>query len=515
MTRRTGFLFATLGLIGLIGTILILWITPHGAGVQPDSVVFLGGAKSLLAGKGFVNNGKPITHFPPVYPLFLAAIGLSRINLVLAARILNAILFGINAALVALAVYLAAGRRILAAILAAVFFLASAPILEAHAWALSEPLFITLSLACILLLSMYIIRPTWPLLIASALLLGFAIITRYIGIGFLPAAVVMVFVGRGDRKPWKRFRDTFLWTILACAPFIILSAINMLVAGSATDRTFVHHPASEFHYLADIFANLSKFIAPIALPAWVWPAFLGLLAGLLLAQLEIFSRLHLKEINWRSMEMVVAASCLLFSASFVLFLFLSLSFFDASTSINSRILSPFFAILIVAGFSTIWSVSQTLKKPMLWRFFLICLVVSITIKTPDAIQSGASIQKNGLGYTTIAWRESASIAYVKSLPGDIKIYSNGADAISFMTENQLKNQVVAIPQKKFPTTTLVNPSYHQEIEAMCKDIQQHGALLVYMDNISRPYLPNQEEVQTACQLSVLQQFADGKVYSEK
>jgi hypothetical protein len=515
MLNRRRFLFPFLGIIALAGLLLILLITPHGSGVQPDSIVYLSGAKNLLAGKGFVNNGIPITHFPPLYSLFLAAMGLLVKNLVQAARILNAILFGINTALVALAVYLATGRRFLPAALAGLFFLASAPILVAHAWALSEPLFITFSLSCILLLSLYIIKPTWLLLITSSLLLGLAILTRYMGIGFLPAAVVIVFAGRGDRQLKIRFRDTFLWGILACAPFIILSVVNMLAAGSATDRTFVAHPASEFHYLGEIFANLSVFLAPIALPVWVWPAFLGLLAGLFIAQLEIFGSLHLKEINWRSMEIVVAAACLLFSASFLLFLFLSISYFDASTSVDSRILSPLLAILIVAGFSTICSVTQILKKPMLWRFFLICVVIFLAIKIPDAIQSGASIQKNGLGYTATAWQESASIAYVKSLPGNTKIYSNGADVIGFITENQFKNPAVLIPRKKFPTTTLANPSYNQEVEAMCKDIQLNGALLLYMDNFSRPYLPNPDEVQSACKLSVLLRFADGTVYGEK
>jgi hypothetical protein len=511
MKKKTRILFPYLGLIGLTGIVLILWITPYGPGIQPDSIIYINGAKSLLAGKGFLDQGVPITHFPPLYSLFLAVIGLLEKNLVQTARILNVILFGINAALVALAVYLTTGRNFLTTTFAAFFFLASAPILEAHAWALSEPLFISFSLVCILLLSVYVTRPGLPLLIASSLALGFAIITRYIGLAFLPATLVIVFVGRGDRQLRQRFRDTFIWAILACAPFIILSVINMLAAGSATDRSFVYHPVSEFHYLAEIFDNLSKFIAPISLPIWVWPAFLGLLAGLFIAQLEIFSKLHLRDINWRSTGIVMAMACLLFSASYLLFLFISLSFFDASTPVDARLFSPILVILIPGGFSAIWSVAQTLKKPMLWRFFLVFLVLSICIKTPDAIRSGASIRKNGLGYTSLPWRESASIAYVKSLAGEMKIYSNGADAIGFLTENQS----LSIPKKKSPTTMKANPTYKKEIEAMCQEIMENGALLVYFNTIGRGYLPSQEEVESACPLSVLQRFADGTVYGEK
>ena len=200
MNKKINLLFPSLGLIGIAGLFLIIWITPHGSGVQPNSIVYINGAKNLLSGKGFSNNGNPITHFPPLYSIFLAITNLFVNNLVQAARILNAILFGINAELVTLAVYLATERRFLPAACALFFFLASAPLLEIHAWALSEALFITLSLVCIVLLSKYVIRPTFPLFIASSLSLGFALITRYIGLAFLPAALLIVYVGKGGQQ---------------------------------------------------------------------------------------------------------------------------------------------------------------------------------------------------------------------------------------------------------------------------------------------------------------------------
>ena len=48
----------------------------HGVGISPDAIDYLNTARSVLAGQGLVIAGLPMTHFPPVYPLLLAAIGL-------------------------------------------------------------------------------------------------------------------------------------------------------------------------------------------------------------------------------------------------------------------------------------------------------------------------------------------------------------------------------------------------------------------------------------------------------
>jgi hypothetical protein len=511
MNKKINLLVPSLGLIGIAGLLLIIWITPHGSGVQPDSIVYINGATNLLSGKGFSSNGNPITHFPPLYSIFLAITNLFLNNLVQAARILNALLFGINAGLVALAMYLATDRRFLPATFAVIFFLASAPLLEIHAWALSEALFITLSLVSIVLLSKYVIRPTLPLFIASSLSLGFALITRYIGLAFLPAALLIVFVGKGGQQIRRRFRDTLYWGLLACMPIVILWVINILVAGSASGRSFVYHPVSEIHFVGEIVGIGLKFIAPISFPFWVRPAFFGLLAGLFISNLGVLARIQRKDIDWRSMGIVIPASCLLFSTSYFLFLFVSLSFFDASTPVDTRLLSPILVILIVGGFSAIWTLRRLVKKPLLWWIFLVLVVLSISIKTPDAIRSVQSIRDNGLGYTSIQWAKSPTITFVKSQSYDVKIYSNGPDVIAFLTDNQS----LSLPKQKFPTSLAANPGYIEEINAMCKDILENGALLIYFNTIGRGYLPTYHEIEPTCKLSILQHFSDGNVYGQK
>ena len=511
MKKNINFLYPLIGIIAITGIVLILWITPFGAGVQPDSIIYMNGASSLLAGKGFSNNGIPVTHFPPLYSIFLVTANLFVRNFVQAARILNAILFGINAGLVALAVYLSSGRSYLTASCAGLFFLVSAPLLVMHAWALTEPFFITLSVVCILLLRLYVKRPTLSLLIASSLTLGLAIITRYAGLAFLPAALVVVFIARGDQPRGRRSRDTLLWTLLACLPLIILLVINLFRAGSAADRNFVYHPVSEMHFLGNLKDIGLSFIAPVSLPVWVWPACLGLVAGYFIAQIRIVSKLRREDINWRLDDIVIPALCLLFSVSYVLFLFISMTFFDASTPVDARILSPILALLIPGGFLTIRTIAQILKQPVLWWIFLLLVVISISVKAPDAIRSAESVQQNGLGYTSLEWRNSDEIAFVRSLANGVKVYTNGPDVIGYLTTVQS----LSLPKKRSPTTLIAIPGYTEEMGSMCQDILENRALLVYFNVIKRSYLPSQEDIASTCKLPIRKRFADGIVYGKK
>jgi len=498
-------------LIGIAAFALIMWVTPHGAGVSPDSTIYINAVKSLLSGKGFSVDGNPITHYPPLYPLFLAATSILQSDIIQAARLLNAILFGINASLIALAVYLAAGRNFWVSACAACFFLVSAPLIELHSYAWSEPLFMAFSLASLILLAMYVAKPTVLLFIASSTALGGALLTRYIGIAFLPAASAMVFVG-GDRQLKYKIRDTVIWLVLACAPLGILLARNVAEAGSSTNRSFIFHPMSGLYYSARILDILSYFIAPVSFPAWISPAFFGLGVIVFFTQLLILFKWHSRNINWRSLEAVLSVSCFLFSISYVVFLYTSICFFDASTPIDMRLLAPVLIILIAAFFSAAWVTAQALKTKMPWRNFILIICISIAIKIPNAIQSAAIIQKNGLMYTSRQWQESETVAFVRSLPESAMIYSNAPDAVGFLTQRKS----ALIPEKISPLTMKANNHYSEELMSMCKNIRDNEAVAVYFNQIDwKWFLPTSSEVESTCQTIILQRFGDGIVYTEK
>ncbi|MCC7130615.1 MAG: hypothetical protein IT297_09490 [Anaerolineae bacterium] len=425
---------------------------------------------------------------------------------------MNAIIFGITASIVALTVYLITNRNIVASICAWFFFISTASIIEAHAMAWSEPLFIIFSLSSLILLSIYVVQPTTSLFIASALSLGFALITRYIGIAFLPAALVLVFIGGRDRNVWQRSRATFTWFVFAVAILGIWLTRNKLIGGAATNRHFAFHPISVLKYSRDFVSVLSGFFIPIPLSAGIRLSILGLfILSILIPSLFAIKYLQRTK-DWRRIAIVLIVACLLFVFSYTLFLLISISFVDAATPVDSRILLPILVISILGIFSAVWIIPRILRKSAFYWGFLILAIFSILIKSSDAIHHALSIQKNGLGYTSRHWQESESIAFIKSLTKNVEIYSNGNDVISFLT----RRQVHSIPAKTNAGTMVDNEDFDKDFHAICKNVIENKALLVYLNNITwRWYLPSQTEIETTCNLPVLENLEDGTVYGLK
>jgi hypothetical protein len=501
--------------IGIIAFIIMIWITPYGVGISADSTTYIGGAKSILSGKGLSINGSPLTHYPPFYPILLAFAGIFENNLVQASRFLNAILFSINAGMIVLVVYSATKRSFVASICAALFFLCSSQLLEVHAWAWSEPLFITCSLCGIALLYKYVLRPTMPLLILSSLFFAFALLTRYVGLAFLPPAIVMVLLGGRDKNIWQKCRAAFIWFMFAVAPLGIWLIRNLLISGTAANRKLIYHPVSVYQYCKSFASVLFNFFIPVTLPKGAGIAVLifWLFATSIVIILIVYLfKQHHELINWHKPEIAIILSCLLCISSYMLFLYISVSFFDAQTPIDFRILSPVLAFLLLVLFSAAWAILQIAREPVVHWGILVLIILSISIKAFDAIHSALNIRGNGLGYTARQWHDSESVAFVKSISSDVNIYSNGADAIGFLTG---KN-VLSIPAKTDPGTALDNPNFKEQIQSVCENIIENRAILVYLDNFRwRGFFPTQAEIKRDCRLPVLERLNDGTVYGKK
>ena len=105
-------LFLCLGVPTSVAVILVLITTRHGVGSWPDSVWYLYAAGTLLEGRGLlIPDGSgiaekvPMTHWPHLFSLVLAGLGVLSLEPVHAARWPNAVLFGANVFLVGLVIH--------------------------------------------------------------------------------------------------------------------------------------------------------------------------------------------------------------------------------------------------------------------------------------------------------------------------------------------------------------------------------------------------------------------------
>ena len=129
---------ALLAILGLVGLVLVLNATPEGLALSDDSIAYVAGARSMLAGSGYreawlASNG-PVTHFPPGYPAALTALGWFGLDPLRGTRFLGAVLFGLNTVVLGILGWRMT-RWLPAGPLLAALFVANPSLLELHALA--------------------------------------------------------------------------------------------------------------------------------------------------------------------------------------------------------------------------------------------------------------------------------------------------------------------------------------------------------------------------------------------
>lgn len=496
-----------LALVALTGAAAILWLTPRGAGISPDSTVYLASAQSLLAGTGYAVDGIPVTHFPPLFPRLLAFVGLVQRDLLQAARLLNALIFAVNLGLIAWLSYLASGRRFGVSLLATVFALTAEPILELHAWAWSEPLFIALVLTSVLFLIRYVPSPQWIPLVWSAIAMGLAIMTRYIGIGLLLGGVIIIYLARPRRDRRMGLRDAAIWFGISCLPLAAFLLRNLAVSASIADRSFAVHPMTLYEFTIGVTSTLSRLVALDTLAARLGAAAILLIAVYLILPFNAWSS-RLREQHRRSPELAIPFSCLVFCVAYLPFLYVSLSFLDASTPLDARILAPVLVLLVVSGFAAVHTLGERFDKPYAWTGLVVLMLLIIVVRAPSLVAAAAAMRIEGLGYTSRQWTESPTVRYARTLPESAVIYSNAPDVLRFLDGRT----ALPIPSITNALTIQPNPRYAAQLDGLCRRIAGGSAYLVYFDTVQPWNQPTKAVLESTCGLSLLTRLPDGAAY---
>jgi 4-amino-4-deoxy-L-arabinose transferase-like glycosyltransferase len=488
----------------------LVWSTPLGIGVSPDSVTYIDTARNLLSGKGLQSGDMPLTHFPPVYPIVLAVSGLWGSDPLPGARWLHATLFGLNALLIGVITFWSTTKSVVGSLISILFFISSAQMFDLHTWAWSEPAFLFLCFSAFLLIALYISRPGKWLLLGASLFAGAAITTRYIGLALILAimAIILLF---GAKRFRDRITDSLILLLVAILPSAIWFLRNILVTQSAIDRTLAIHPI-HFTHIESLVTTLYNFWIPIPCSdCSVISLILFLFAGSLVLVGYLFVMRN--ELRGKaSIEFVIQTLMLLFSISYVLFLFASISFADAQIPLDSRILSPVYISGVIFVISVFRKTADRLSKDGIWRGFLVLSLLLIGINWGSTISSANYLRDKGKGYTSLAWRNSESIAFIKTLPEDSIIYSNGPDAIRFLAQRETK----LLPLRVDPGTQAPNPDFVAELETMGDDLIQNRAWIFYLDRLAwRSYFLAKDELKNIQDFNRLAEMRlqDGTVYT--
>jgi len=493
-----------LGLLVGMGVFLILKATPEGLGLSDDSIAYIAGARSMLAGHGYreawLASNEPVTHFPPGFSSVLAFFGLFGLDPLRGTRFVNALLFGMNAGMLGILAWRMTPSLVSGLVLAALF-ITSSEMFQVHAVAMSEPLFIFLSLLSFWMFDLYFERPPssvgrgiageWWWLVACAIFAGWAYLTRYAGLALAATFIVAICVLRSN---WRK-RLTSIGIFLAgFLPWALGWAIrNRLVAGNATNRTFAWHPI--------ISENLTigrRVVSEFLIPVEAWrrevykqPGVIEVAIIIILGIVLIWTlfkawkyiskprQASALERGGKESREVVSFTVGLYIFAYLASIVASMLMFDAATKFKLRILSPVFVgLLILLVAFGIW---------MRNKYRGVVVIATIIVLGFSVYKQTVTIQnwsKSGLGYASFQWYDSDAMAYLRELPDDVAIYTNEPAAVYLYVGRGTR----VLPYRYDAVTAQEHTGFDESVASMQAEINEGRAVLALFDggdNVAR------------------------------
>ncbi len=480
--------FLSLILLVVTGILLTLRATPEGLGLSDDSIAYIAGARSMLAGHGYreawLASNQPVTHFPPAFSSVLAFFGLFGSDPLNAARYVNALLFGLNAGLLGILAWRMTPSLSAGLVIAALFVLNS-EILQVHAVAMSEPLFIFFSLLSLWTFDLYFERHNhWLWLLLCGTFVGMAYLTRYAGLALVATFIVALIILRDSWR--KRFVSVGIF-LAAVLPWILGWGIrNRLVAENATNRVLAWHPITPDNLQIGVRAFADFFI-----PIEAWRREMlkqpGIIEGMIIV---IFGAIFVWVIAkaWRyfsepqqvsAEERIDAGSreFIPFTSGLYLFAYLAsivaaMTMFDAATKFKLRILSPVFVcLLILLVYLGIWLRNKNRGAVILLTFAFISFAFYKQFITVNELSKG------GLGYASFQWYDSKAMEYLSELPEDIMIYTNEPGAVYLYTGRGS----YVLPDRFDSATAQIRAGFEEGVIKMQSEINAGNAVLALFD----------------------------------
>lgn len=509
-------------ILSLAGTLTFLMATHHGIGLSPDSVAYIRGARSILAGDGFgyftvSGNYQPITHHAPLYSYLLSAVSLLEIEPMEGARLVNVLLFGANIFLTGIILLsLTADRgssRPWIPIYGSFMIATSIPMLEIHTMAWSEALFLFLALAGLVLLGFCLDHPSRSFLVTSGVLIGLACLTRYAGVALLAAGLIGILLFSRQMLK-KKISNAIIFGMLGGLPLALLLLRNLLSAGTATNREIFFHPISR-EQIWQLLTTLSSWL----LINESFPT-LGKVAGLLsipvILAIMILVRHKREDTTYRQtirawLDGIPGFIKLtgLFVPIYMGFLFVSLSFFDANTPLDNRILSPIFVSLMFLFLFILGEFFYTSRRTRYPEIALYGIGAFVMIAYGvSAIHFVSNSYLNGIGFNSVVWRNSTTVAEVNRLPQGILIYSNAPEIVYVHSGRS----ALSLPRKYETANRRFNAAYDADLALLGDQIEKNHAKIVYFKAVQRASLPSESELIDKLPISVLVQGMDGTIY---
>ncbi|MEO8433359.1 MAG: glycosyltransferase family 39 protein [Pyrinomonadaceae bacterium] len=510
-----------IAVFALLAVLIVILATPFGIGITPDSTVYLEAARNLVDGHGLMALAKgevrPLTHYPPLYPSLLALLSATHVSGETAARWLQAALFGANVWIVGLAIARYARESFWLPIIGALLTLTAPDLASVHTFALTEPLFILLTVSCLVTLARFLETERWWYLIVAALLAALAVLTRYVGGAVISTGVIaLLLAGKPDWR--KRFTSAIAFGAIASIPMLVWMLRNARLSGAATDRQLDFHLPG-LKQVVLVFSTFSSWLLLGKVRTDLRAAFF--VAEVIVA--SIFILYLWKQVRQSSSTRVRSGGTpsphyglaklplviLIFVVCYVGFLVITATLFDV-VIFDDRAMVPVHAVSIILFLCVVWKFWPHFDGRRVIRMALVLVAVNLLGSySLRAVNWFNRTRQDGQIYASRIWKDSQTIAYLRNLPPEVFIYSNGYDGIYYLTGRPGQ----FIPEKTVFVTGRANQNYEAELEKMRKTLREKKSVLVYFNTLpERWYQPAESELRIRLSLTAISTAKDGSIY---
>lgn len=486
-------------LITGLSVVIFLFNTRHGIGILPDSTRYM--------------QVTTLAYDAPLYPWLLSLVAMIGVDVVTSAKLIGLVLVMANTALVWRLLMRATGSPS-SAIIGTGLVVLSPVFVTLHATAMSEPLFLFGLLVSILAFLEYVADGSRGWLVTCAVLVALTSLVRFTGPALGAGIAVCLLISR-QHEPRRRLADAAIFAAVSSAIFLAWCAYSQSTSGHSIGREL------------QFFGNMGSrewLTSLSAMTAWLMPDD----APMLLRVVALAAVLAAAAVlAWRSTTAVMAGRrgvspgyailpplLGLFFVAYLAFVWLSTAL-EANLYLNSRYAFPAYVALvlmltILVGGRRPGHASDRWLMPALGVLAALVLA-GHAVRTE---QRTSANYRDGIGYASVSWARSPTMAALGRLPADQPVYTNAPDLVGYALRREAYFVPLLVPSRT-GVPDPVNP-YDRQVATLRQSLASQGGYVVFFNNVDwRFYLGGEPELVRRLGVSLVAGTADGRIYATR